>query len=178
LSSTSQQELADILRPKYSPWTATDVESENRRLNQILQMLTRYFTRPATTPTAASRGGVPLLGISAATASGSGAQASNSRSTAHRAGCATPRVQSRVTMEEKLSQPESDDAHLLAPVAQAPASHMWTIKDEGKQRKSRNSRRSPQPRKSSGTHVPRPFCSGCKHSQYISRSARLLRTSI
>jgi hypothetical protein len=73
LSSTSQQELADMLCPRYSPWTATDVESENRRLNQILQTLTRYLVRPPTTPTAAPRGGVPPLGVSPATTSGSGA---------------------------------------------------------------------------------------------------------
>jgi hypothetical protein len=40
------------------------------------------------------------LGLSTATASRSGAQASNSRSTAHPAGRAIPRVQSRVTTEE------------------------------------------------------------------------------
>jgi hypothetical protein len=100
LSSTGQQELADILHPKYSPWTAMDVESENRRLNQILQILTSYLVRLASTPTAAPRGGVPLLGVSAVTTSRSGAQASNSRSTAHRSGRATPRVRSRVTTEE------------------------------------------------------------------------------
>jgi hypothetical protein len=89
LSSTSQQELADMLRPRYSPWTARDVESENRRLNQILQLLTRYLVRSPATPTAAPRGGVPPLGVSPATASGSGAQASNNRSTACPAGRAT-----------------------------------------------------------------------------------------
>jgi hypothetical protein len=100
LNSTGQQELADMLRPRYSPWTATDVESENRRLNQILQTLTRYLVRPPAIPTAAPRGGVPPLGVSPATASGSGAEASNSRSTARPAGRATPRVRSRVTTEE------------------------------------------------------------------------------
>jgi hypothetical protein len=30
LSSTGQQELADIFCPRYSPWTLTDVEFENR----------------------------------------------------------------------------------------------------------------------------------------------------
>jgi hypothetical protein len=39
LSSTSQQELANILRPRYSPWTATKVESENRRLNKFSKRL-------------------------------------------------------------------------------------------------------------------------------------------
>jgi hypothetical protein len=82
------------------------------------------------------------------------------------------------SLRKKLSQPESDDAHLPALVARAPASHMWTLKDERMQRKSRNSRSSPQLRKSSGIHVPRHLCSGCKQSQCISRSARLRRTSI
>jgi hypothetical protein len=36
LSSSGQGELAELLRSKYSPWTATDVDSESRRLNQIL----------------------------------------------------------------------------------------------------------------------------------------------
>jgi hypothetical protein len=49
LSSTGQDKLADILRPRYSPWTTTDVESENHRLNQILQMLTRYLVQTAPT---------------------------------------------------------------------------------------------------------------------------------
>jgi hypothetical protein len=100
LSSTSQQELADILRPRYSLWIAMDVESENRRLNQILQTLTQYLVRPAPIPTVVPRGGVPPLGILAATAFGSGAQASNSRSTARPVGCPTPRVWSRVTIKE------------------------------------------------------------------------------
>jgi hypothetical protein len=100
LRSIGQQELADMLCSRYSPWTTTDVESENRRLNQILQMLTRYLVRLPATPTAAPRGGVPPLGVSPTTASRSGAQASNSRSTARPAGRATPRVRSRVTAEE------------------------------------------------------------------------------
>jgi hypothetical protein len=89
-----------MVRPRYSPWTATDVESENHRLNQILQTLTRYLVRPPAIPIAAPHGGVPPLGISPATASRSGAQASNRRSTARPAGRATPRVRSRVTTEE------------------------------------------------------------------------------
>jgi hypothetical protein len=75
---------------------------------------------------------------------------------------------------KNLSQPESDDTHLPVPVARAPASHMWTIKDEGKQRKSQNTRSSPQSKKSFGTHVPRLFCLGCKHSQCISLNAYLV----
>jgi hypothetical protein len=55
LSSTGQQELADLFRLKYSPWIATDVESENRRLNQILQLLTCYLARVVLTPTTAPR---------------------------------------------------------------------------------------------------------------------------
>jgi hypothetical protein len=100
LSSSVQQELADLLRSKYSSWTSTDVESENYQLNQILQLLTRYLARPAPTSTAAPRGGVPPLDASVATASGSGAQASNSRSTTCPTGCASLRVWSRVTTEE------------------------------------------------------------------------------
>jgi hypothetical protein len=100
LSSTRQQELTDLLRLKYLPWTATDVESKNRRLNQILQLFTRYLARPTLTPTIAPRDGVPPLGASAATAFGSGAQASNSRSSARPIGRASPRVRNRVTNEE------------------------------------------------------------------------------
>jgi hypothetical protein len=69
-------------------------------LNQILQLLTRYLARPARTPAAAPRGGVPPLGASTVTASGSGAQASNSRSIARPTGRASSRVRSRVTTEE------------------------------------------------------------------------------
>jgi hypothetical protein len=100
LSSIGQQELTDMLRQRYSLWTVTNVESENCRLNQILQTLTHYLERPPATPIAAPRCGVPPLGVSPATASGSGAQASNSRSTARPAGRVTPRVRSRVTAEE------------------------------------------------------------------------------
>jgi hypothetical protein len=45
LSNTVQEELADLLQSMYSPWTATDAESENRRLNRILQSLSRYLAR-------------------------------------------------------------------------------------------------------------------------------------
>jgi hypothetical protein len=45
LSNTTQEELADLLRSMYSPWTATDAESENWWLNRILQSLSRYLAR-------------------------------------------------------------------------------------------------------------------------------------
>jgi hypothetical protein len=94
LSNTAQEELADLLRSMYSPWTATDAESENRRLNQILQSLSRYLARstrrtPMATPTI-----IPPVAVSGVTASGSGAQASNSRSTTRLPGRASPRVRS------------------------------------------------------------------------------------
>jgi hypothetical protein len=63
-------------------------------------MATCYLVRPPATPTAAPRGGVLPLGVSPTTASRSGAQASNSKSTTRPAGRATPRVRSRVTTEE------------------------------------------------------------------------------
>jgi hypothetical protein len=43
LSNTAQEELTDLLQSMYSPWTAMDAKSENRRLNRILQSLTRYL---------------------------------------------------------------------------------------------------------------------------------------
>ena len=43
LSNIVQEELAILLRSRYSPWTAMDAESENRWLNQILQLLTCYL---------------------------------------------------------------------------------------------------------------------------------------
>jgi hypothetical protein len=43
LSNIAQDELAILFRFKYSPWTATNIESENRRLNQILLTLTYYL---------------------------------------------------------------------------------------------------------------------------------------
>jgi hypothetical protein len=43
LSNTVQEDLADLLRSMYSPWTATVAESENRWLNRILQSLLRYL---------------------------------------------------------------------------------------------------------------------------------------
>jgi hypothetical protein len=95
LNSSGQGELAELLRLKYSPWTATDVDFESRRLNQILQALTRY-SRPARSASAAPRPGVIPVDASHVTASRSGAQASNSRSTARPTSRATPRVRSRI----------------------------------------------------------------------------------
>jgi hypothetical protein len=103
LSSTGQGELAELLRSKYSPWTAPDVDSKNRWLNQILQALTRYLARPARSAFAAVRPGITPVDASHVTASRSGAQASNSRSTARPTGRATPRVRSCIQDE----QPES-----------------------------------------------------------------------
>jgi hypothetical protein len=103
LSSTGQRELAELLRSKYSPWTATDVDSESRRLNQILQVLTRYLARLARSASATLRPRVTHVDASHVTTSGSGAQASNSRSTARPTGRATHRVRSRIQDE----QPES-----------------------------------------------------------------------
>jgi hypothetical protein len=87
----------------YSPWTATDAESENRRLNRILQSLSCYMARstqstPIATPTV-----IPPMATSGVTASGSGAQASNSKSTARPPGRASPRVRSRVEGEQPKS---------------------------------------------------------------------------
>ena len=42
LSSLDHGKLAELLRSKYSPWMAIDVDSEIRRLNQILQLLKCY----------------------------------------------------------------------------------------------------------------------------------------
>jgi hypothetical protein len=103
LSNTAQEELAVLFRSKYSPWTSTNVNLENRWLNQILLMLTHYLARSTrgtatTTPTA-----IPPVAASGVTASGSGAQASNSRSTARLPGRASPRVRSRVGGEEPKS---------------------------------------------------------------------------
>ena len=99
LSFTGQQELANILLPKYSPWSATNVVSENCKLNQILQTLTQNLVWPPAIPIVAPHDGVPPLGVLPATPSGSGAPASNSRSTTHPIGHVTSRVRSRVTTE-------------------------------------------------------------------------------
>jgi hypothetical protein len=103
LSNTAQEELADLLRSMYSSWTTTDAESENRWLNRILQTLLRYLawstqSTPIATPTV-----IPPVAASGVTASRSGTQASNSRSTACPPGRTSPRVRSRVEGE----QPES-----------------------------------------------------------------------
>ena len=44
-SNTTHEELAVLLQSRYSPWTTTNVELENRQLNQILQSLTCYLAR-------------------------------------------------------------------------------------------------------------------------------------
>jgi hypothetical protein len=103
LSSTGQGELAKLLRWKYSPWMATDVDSDSRQLNQILQTLTWYLARLARSASAAPQPGITPEDASQVTTSRSGAQASNSRSTARPTGRATPRVRSRIQEE----QPES-----------------------------------------------------------------------
>jgi hypothetical protein len=100
LSNTVHEELADLFWSKYSPWTATNVELENRRLNQILLTLTRYLARPARRTTTAPPVAVPHMGASVVTASGSGAQASNSKSTARPPGRASPRVRTCVDAEQ------------------------------------------------------------------------------
>jgi hypothetical protein len=92
LSNTTQEELADLLRSMYSPWTATDVESENRRLNRILQLLSCYLARSTRSTPIEMPNAIPPVASSGITASGSGAQESNSRSTARPPGRATPRV--------------------------------------------------------------------------------------
>jgi hypothetical protein len=102
LSSSCQRELAELLRSKYSPWMAIDVDSESRWLNRILQALTRY-SRPAKSASAAPQPGVTHVDASHVTASGSGVQASNSHSTARPTGRATAKVRSRIQDE----QPES-----------------------------------------------------------------------
>jgi hypothetical protein len=103
LSNIVQEELADLFRPKYSPWTVTNAESENRRLNQILGSLTHYLTRSTRSTTTATSTDIPPVAASVVTTSGSGAQASNSRSTARRPNHVSPRVRSRVGGD----QPES-----------------------------------------------------------------------
>ena len=57
--------------------------SENCKLNQILQTLIRYLVQPLATPSVAPSSGVAPLGVSLVTAFGSGAQASNNKSTIH-----------------------------------------------------------------------------------------------
>jgi hypothetical protein len=96
LSNTSQEELVVLFWPKYSLWTATNAESENRRLNQILGSLTRYLARSTRGTTIATPTAILPVAASGVTTSGSGVQGSNNRSTACPPGCASPRVWSRV----------------------------------------------------------------------------------
>jgi hypothetical protein len=70
LSSTGQGELAELLRSKYSSWMATDVDSESRRLNQILLTLIWYLARPTRGTSAAPRPEVTPVEASHVTASG------------------------------------------------------------------------------------------------------------
>jgi hypothetical protein len=79
---------------------ATNVESENRRLNQILFTLTRYLARSARSTTTAPPVAVPNVGTSGVTSSRSGTQACNSKSTTHPPGRASPRVRTRVEAEQ------------------------------------------------------------------------------
>jgi hypothetical protein len=90
LNNTTHDELAVLFWSKYSPWTATNVESKNRRRS----------TRSTTTAMP-----IAILPVAASVvmAYGSGVQASNNRSTARPPGRASPRVRSRVGDE----QPES-----------------------------------------------------------------------
>jgi hypothetical protein len=99
LSNTVQEELADLLQSMYSPWTATDAKSENQRLNRILQSLTSYLARSTRSTPMAMPTAIPPVAASGVTASGSRAQASNSRNTARPPGRASPRVWSRVEGE-------------------------------------------------------------------------------
>ena len=95
LSSSGQEELAELLRLKYSPWTTADVDFESCWLNQILQLLTQY-SRSARNASVAPQPGVTPIDASLITASGSGAHASNSRSTTRPTGRAAPRMRSRI----------------------------------------------------------------------------------
>jgi hypothetical protein len=115
LSSTDQGELAELLQSKYSPWTATDVDSESRRLNQILLTLIWYLAQSARGASAAPRPGITPLEASHVTDSRNGAQASNSCSTARPSGRATPRVR-----KNNRSPHESFEGHQPALVALAP----------------------------------------------------------
>ena len=88
-------------------WTTMNAKLENQQLKRILQSLTinlAWSTRnvPLATPTA-----IPPMAALGVTASSSGAQASNSKSTARLPNRASPRVQSRVEGD----QPESAWKH-------------------------------------------------------------------
>jgi hypothetical protein len=62
LSNTAQEELTVLFWSKYSPWTATNVESENRRPHQILLTLTRYLARSTRSTTTANPHCYPTRG--------------------------------------------------------------------------------------------------------------------
>lgn len=102
LRSSGQEDLAELLQSKYSPWTAADVNMESLRLNELLRCLTR-FVLPSTIVPPPPRSGVAPVDASNVTASGSAGQASNTRSTARPSARAAPRVRSRIENE----QPES-----------------------------------------------------------------------
>ena len=96
LSNIVQEELADLLRSRYSPWTTTDAELENWQLNQILQLLIHNLDQSTRGIQIAIPTTIPPVAASSITVSASGAQASNSRNIAHPPGHASPRVRSRV----------------------------------------------------------------------------------
>ena len=171
LSSSGQHELADIFYLRYSLWSAMDVVFENRKLNQILQTLTYYLVRLPVIPTAAPHNGVPPLGVSLAIASGSGAQANNSRSTARSIGRTTLRVQNRVTTETTKLAPKRRRSYTGAGSSGSGLIHVDT-QGRGDVEEVLELEKFTATQKESGTHVPCPFCSGCKHSQFISHSAR------
>jgi hypothetical protein len=129
LSNTTQEELANLLQSMYSPWTATDAKSENRWLNRNLQSLSRYLARSTRTTPMATPTVLPLVAASGVTASGSRAQASNSRSTARPPGRASPRVRSWVEGE----QPESSRKHRRASTgAGSSGSGMTHVDNQGR----------------------------------------------
>ena len=94
LNNIVQVELADLSRPKYSPWTVTNVKSKNQRLNQILGLLMCYLTQSTRSTTTAMPTDIPPMAASIVTALESEAQASNSRSIARPLGRSSPRVRS------------------------------------------------------------------------------------
>ena len=98
-SNTAQEELVALLQSRYSLWTMTDAELENRRLNQILQSLTCYLARSTRSTPIATSTTIPLMATSGITASGSGAHVSNNKNTARLPSRASPRVWSRVLGE-------------------------------------------------------------------------------
>ena len=96
LSNTTLEELADLFRSKYSSWMATKVKLANRRLDQILLIVTHYLARLTPSTTITTPLAIPLVGTSIVMASGSGVQASNSRSTTCPPDSASLRVRSHV----------------------------------------------------------------------------------